>query len=135
MLSAEGNFFTPDKKILAVVYYIEHLRYYFEGKQLLINVQSDHKNFTTFLTTKTSFLHQMRWFELLSGYNFDIAYLNYLKSCWWFISAFQLQEKDLRCSWSQIIGKIERVKENEEIYSWWYLRTKTNSNAAIKSKH
>jgi hypothetical protein len=52
MALAELNYEVHDKELLAIVEAFRHWRVYLEGHAHEISVITDHKNLTTFLTTK-----------------------------------------------------------------------------------
>lgn len=73
MTPAEQNYDIHNKKLLAIVAALQHWRVYAEGAPGLI-IYSDHKNLTTFTTTKQLNRRQVRWSELLGQYKFRIQY-------------------------------------------------------------
>lgn len=73
MTPAEQNYDIHDKELLAIVVSLQHWRVYAEGAPGLI-IYSDHKNLTTFTTTKQLNRRQVRWSELLRQYKFKIQY-------------------------------------------------------------
>jgi transposase InsO family protein len=70
---AEENYDVHDKELLAIVVALEHWRIYAESCSDLV-IFSDHKNLTTFTTTKVLNRRQVRWSELLGRYKFKIVY-------------------------------------------------------------
>lgn len=73
MTPAEQNYDIHDKELLAVVVSIQHWRVYVEGSPDVV-VYSDHKNLTTFTTTKELNRRQVRWSQLLGQHKFRIVY-------------------------------------------------------------
>jgi len=73
MTPAEQNYDIHDKELLAIVVSLQHWRVYAEGAPGLI-IYSDHKNLTTFTTTKELNRRQVRWSQLLGQYKFKIVY-------------------------------------------------------------
>ena len=73
MTQAERNYDIHDKELLAVVNTLEHWRVYVESSSEL-TVLTDHKNLTTFTTTKKLNRRQVRWAELLGQHKFKILY-------------------------------------------------------------
>jgi hypothetical protein len=71
---AELNYDVHDKELLAIVAAFEQWRVYLEGSTHQIQVWTDHKNLTSFTTTKILNRRQVRWSEALSAYNFTITY-------------------------------------------------------------
>ena len=71
MSPAEQNYDIHDKELLAIVQALQQWRVYAEGAPSLI-IYSDHKNLTTFTTTKELNRRQVRWAELLGQYKFKI---------------------------------------------------------------
>src|SRR5271170_5948468 len=61
--------------MLAIVESMRHWRHYLEGSRHPIQVLSDHKNLTTFMSTKTLNRRQARWAELLADYDFVLVHL------------------------------------------------------------
>ena len=70
---AEQNYNIHDKELLAVVNALKHWRVYAESSSEL-TVLTDHKNLTTFTTTKKLNRQQVRWAELLGQHKFKILY-------------------------------------------------------------
>ena len=70
---AEQNYDIHDKELLAVVNTLEHWRVYVESS-FELTVLTDHKNLTTFMTTKKLNRQQVRWAELLGQHKFKILY-------------------------------------------------------------
>jgi RNase H-like domain found in reverse transcriptase/Reverse transcriptase (RNA-dependent DNA polymerase)/Integrase zinc binding domain/Chromo (CHRromatin Organisation MOdifier) domain len=71
---AELNYDVHDKELLAIVVAFEQWRVYLEGPKHQVQVWTDHKNLTSFTTTKILNRRQVRWSEMLSAYNFTISY-------------------------------------------------------------
>ena len=71
---AECNYGTPDLEMLAIVESMRHWRHYLEGSRHPIQVLSDHKNLTTFMSTKVLNRRQARWAELLADYDFVLTH-------------------------------------------------------------
>jgi hypothetical protein len=69
-IPAECNYGIPDLEMLAIVECMRHWRHYLEGAHHPIQVLSDHKNLTTFMSTKVLNRRQARWAELLADYDF-----------------------------------------------------------------
>lgn len=74
LLSAEENYDTPKKKMLAVVKVFKHWRHYLEEAQHKIQLRTDHKNHESFFSKQILSRRQARWAELLSGYDVKINY-------------------------------------------------------------
>jgi hypothetical protein len=73
-IPAECNYGTPDLEMLAIVESMRHWRHYLEGARHPIQVLSDHKNLTTFMSTKVLNRRQARWAELLADYDFILTH-------------------------------------------------------------
>ena len=71
---AELNYDVHDKELLAIVVAFQQWRVYLEGSTHQVQVWTDHKNLTSFTTTKILNRRQVRWSEQLSAYNFTITY-------------------------------------------------------------
>jgi hypothetical protein len=71
---AELNYDVHDKELLAIVAACEQWRVYLEGSTHQVQIWTDHKNLTSFTTTKILNRRQVRWSEALSAYNFVITY-------------------------------------------------------------
>ena len=72
--SAELNYDTHDKELLAIFESFKHWRQYLEGSGTPIDVVTDHKNLEYFSTTKLLTRRQARWSEFLSQFNFVIRF-------------------------------------------------------------
>ena len=75
LTSAEINYDTGDKEMLAIIETLKHWRHYLEGARYTVRVDSDHKNLETFLSTKVLNRRQARWLMLLSNFNLEIKHL------------------------------------------------------------
>lgn len=71
---AELNYDVGDKEMLAIVEAAKQWRSYLEGAKYTIQVWTDHKNLTTFTTTKILNRRQVRWYEQLSTLDILITY-------------------------------------------------------------
>jgi hypothetical protein len=67
---AELNYDIHDKELLAVVAAFEQWEVYLLGPKYRVTVYSDHKNLTSFTTTKKLNRRQVRWAEMLAQFNF-----------------------------------------------------------------
>jgi hypothetical protein len=74
MAPAELNYEVHDKELLAIVEAFRHWRVYLEGHAHEISVITDHKNLTTFLTTKVLERRLARWYQDLATFKFKIHY-------------------------------------------------------------
>ena len=72
--SAELNYDTHDKELLAIFKAFKHWRQYLEGSGTSIDVITDHKNLEYFATTKILTRQQARWSEYLSQFNMVIRF-------------------------------------------------------------
>ena len=72
--SAELNYDTHDKELLAIFEAFRSWRHYLEGSPLRIDVVTDHKNLEYFATTKLLSRRQARWSEFLSAFNMVIRF-------------------------------------------------------------
>src|SRR6266480_6811501 len=73
-MPAEQNYNIHNKELLAIVDAFKHWRHYLQRARHEISVITDHKNLTSFTTTKALNKRQVRWAEELSSYNFKISY-------------------------------------------------------------
>src|SRR5205809_5832454 len=60
--------------MLATVESMRHWRHYLEDSRHTVQVLSDHKNLTTFMSTKVLNHRQARWAELLADYDFILIH-------------------------------------------------------------
>src|SRR5271168_2223377 len=67
LTAAEKNYTTGDKELLAIVAALKAWKPYTEGTKYPVIVYSDHKNLTTFTTTKPLNQRQARWSEALAS--------------------------------------------------------------------
>src|SRR5271167_276442 len=72
--SAEVNYDTHDKELLAIFAAFKIWRHYLEGSASPIDVVTDHKNLEYFSTTKVLTRRQACWSEYLSGFNFVVRF-------------------------------------------------------------
>jgi hypothetical protein len=72
--SAESNYDTHDKELLAIFEAFRIWRHYLEGSGSPIDVVTDHKNLEYFSTTKVLTRRQARWSEYLSQFNLVIRF-------------------------------------------------------------
>lgn len=70
--SAERNYSTIERELLAIVYAVEKFRYYLLGKEFIIT--TDHSPITYLNNIKLSSARLTRWRLKLSEYNFKIFY-------------------------------------------------------------
>ena len=73
MTDTEQNYDIHNKELLAIIEAFKQWRVYAEGASD-IKVFTDHKNLTTFTTTKELNRRQTRWMELLGQHKFKITY-------------------------------------------------------------
>lgn len=74
MTPSECNYEIYNKELLAIVQAFEEWRKYLELSPYPVLVQTDHKNFEYFMTTKFLNCCQARWTQFLSGFQFEIIY-------------------------------------------------------------
>jgi len=72
--TAELNYDTHDKELLAIFEAFKIWQHYLEGPAYPINVVMDHKNLEYFSTTKVLTQRQVRWSEYLSQFNLVIRF-------------------------------------------------------------
>ena len=65
-LTAELNYNTHDKELLAIFEAFQSWHHYLEGSATLVDIVMDHKNLEYFSTSKVLTHQQARWSELLS---------------------------------------------------------------------
>lgn len=70
----ELNYGIHDKELMAIIQCFKEWRHYLVGANHKIKVYTDHKNLTSFLTTKDLNKRQIRWYETLTDYDFEIIY-------------------------------------------------------------
>jgi len=78
--SAEQNYDTYDRELLAIVETLKQWRHYLEGANHKVLIRCDHKNLEYFQTSKVLSRRQSRWSEPLSGYDFVIEHLERSKN-------------------------------------------------------
>jgi len=71
--SAEMNYATHEKELLAIVHALKFWRVYLRGSH--IKVTSDHKSLKYFKTQKQLSQRQARWAEIFAEYDLDIDYI------------------------------------------------------------
>jgi len=74
MKPAECNYDVHDKELLAIVQALKEWRRYLKGSGQHFRVLTDHQNLIRFTTTKELTGRQIRWSEVLSGFDFKIEY-------------------------------------------------------------
>jgi len=74
MKLAECNYDVHDKELLAIVQALKEWRRYLKGSGQHFRVLTDHQNLIRFTTTKELTGRQIRWSEVLSGFDFKIEY-------------------------------------------------------------
>src|SRR5260221_1267775 len=72
--SAEWNYDTHDKELLAIHKAFKSWCHYLEGSAKTIDMVTDHKNLEYFTTTKKLTRRQARWSEFLSQFNLSIRF-------------------------------------------------------------
>lgn len=71
---AELNYDIHDKELLAIVVAMEEWSVWLRGSRYKVTVYSDHKNLTSFTTTKKLNRRQVRWAEMLADIDFEIIH-------------------------------------------------------------
>ena len=74
MKPAECNYDVHDKELLAIVQALKEWRRYLKGSRQHFRVLTDHQNLIKFTTTKELTGRQIRWSEVLRGFEFKIEY-------------------------------------------------------------
>src|SRR5258708_35949597 len=72
--SAEWNYDTHDKELLAIHKAFKSWHHYLEGLAKTIDMVTDHKNLEYFTTTKKLTRWQARWSEFLLQFNLSIRF-------------------------------------------------------------
>ncbi|CCO37407.1 hypothetical protein RSOLAG1IB_11291 [Rhizoctonia solani AG-1 IB] len=72
--TAELNYDTHDKELLAIICAFEHWRIFLEGTEHPVTVLTDHKNLEYWKSVRTFNRRHARWHLILASYNFVIAY-------------------------------------------------------------
>src|SRR5271170_6525752 len=75
MTPLELNYDIYNKELLGIVVALKEWRAFLQGTTELFVVKTDHKNLTSFLTTKELNRRQVRWAEMLSEYYFEIEHV------------------------------------------------------------
>ena len=70
----ELNYQIHDKELMAVIEAFKEWKPYLSGTNHKVKVYTDHKNLTSFTTTKDLNKRQVRWSEFLSEFNCEIIY-------------------------------------------------------------
>ena len=71
--STEQNYDIHDKKLLAIIIFLETWKIYAKGA-LELTIYTNHKNLLQFITIKQLNRRQVRWLKLLEQYKFKIQY-------------------------------------------------------------
>ena len=69
---SQRNYSTTRKELLACVVFTQHFRHYLLGKRFELN--TDHASLRWLMTFKNPTGILARWFEILSGFDFDVVY-------------------------------------------------------------
>lgn len=72
---SELNYGIPDQELMAIIEAFKEWRHYLSGTTQPVKVLTDHKNLTTFTTTKDLGGRQIRWSEFMSEFNFVITHV------------------------------------------------------------
>lgn len=70
----ELNYQIHDKELMAIIEALREWRHYLTGTEYTVKIYTDHKNLTSFATSKELNKRQVRWTEFLADYNFTIIY-------------------------------------------------------------
>ena len=73
--SAEQNYDTYDRELLAILETLRQWRHYPEGANHKVLIQRDHNNLEYFQTSEVLSRRQARWSEVLFAYDFAIEHL------------------------------------------------------------
>ena len=76
----ETRYATPDKEFMAIVYAFQEWQHYLIGAQKQIKLYTDHKNLTTFTTTKQLNKRQVRYVEFLSQFDIKVIHVEGTKN-------------------------------------------------------
>lgn len=71
---AEKNWTVHDKELYAIVYAFDRYRHFLAAPRLPVSVYTDHRNLARFMTSTKLSGRLARWWEQLSGCNFQIQY-------------------------------------------------------------
>jgi len=71
----EINYGIPDQELMAIIEAFKEWRHYLSGTTEPVKVLTDHKNLTSFTTTKDLNKRQIRWSEFMSEFNFVIIHV------------------------------------------------------------
>jgi transposase InsO family protein len=75
MTPPELNYDIYNKELLGIVVALKEWRAFLQGTKEPFVVKTDHKNLTSFLTTKELNRRQVRWAEMLAEYHFEIEHV------------------------------------------------------------
>lgn len=70
----ELNYGIHDKELMAIIEAFKEWKHYLSGTTHEVKVYTDHKNLTSFTTSKELNKRQIRWYEFLCEFNFEIIY-------------------------------------------------------------
>jgi hypothetical protein len=70
----ELNYAIYDKELMVIIEVFKEWKYYLIGIKHKIKVYTDYKNLTTFTIMKELNKRQIRWYEFLSEFDFEIIY-------------------------------------------------------------
>ena len=69
------NYNIYNKKLLGIVVVLKEWKAFLQDTKKPFVVKTDHKNLTSFLTTKELNQRQIRWAEMLAEYHFEIEHV------------------------------------------------------------
>ena len=75
MNSTERNYKIHNKKILAVIRYLETQKHYLKRTKVQFEIQTDYKNLQYFMTSQKLNHRQARWVLYLSRFNFVLKHI------------------------------------------------------------
>jgi hypothetical protein len=76
----ETRYATPDKEFMAIVYAFQEWQHYLIGAKKQIKLYTDHKNLTTFTTTKELNKRQVRYVEFMSQFDIKVIHVDGTKN-------------------------------------------------------
>jgi hypothetical protein len=112
----ELNYGIPDKELMAIVEAFKEWKHYLVGAAHKTKVLTDHKNLTSFTTTKELNKRQIRWYEFLTDFNFEIVY-----------------RKGSENGRADALSRREDLRPPKEVHSATFLRANPNGNLELGS--
>jgi transposase InsO family protein len=113
----ELNYAIHDKELMAIIEAFKEWKHYLSGAAHKVKVYTDHKNLTSFTTTKDLNKRQIRWHEFLTDFNFEIIY-----------------RKGSENGRADALSRREDLKPEKEPHSATVLRTNQEGNLELDTQ-